>query len=299
MALPEGIKAQMEALKAKETAAATARAPEAPKVDPRFAAAWEAIEKAGKGTPSLIGALAQMRGAVLGVEVTRGAALSGSGLIGTIQVGTVDDLVEMAKELAPGFSVDSGGGAIMPASVAETPAVEATVDLSLLPPDAPASKPELAAKPVEGWSPASLLVAPREEAAAPVATTSDEAPKKRGRPKKSETPIANDTPRSAPTAEGLELFVDCIPTGQFADLSAYVESLCERLATTEDVVDIRCAPNDSVFAFGKWKGYLAALAKKEPPPAGTYVIMSRDERAQVVAEALKAQCSVFAKGVLS
>jgi hypothetical protein len=312
MGVSDNIKAQIEQLKAKEAAQAApavvaAPRPEGP--DPRFVAAWKAIEGAGKGTPCLTGGLAQARAAMLGVEITRGAALAGSGLIGSIQLGALDDLLTLAAELAPGF------GTPAPAAPA---AVDVAVDLGLLPPDAPASKPELAAKPVEAAAMVAATVAARPAPESPVADTTPRgtaaeldptaaapsAPKKRGRPAKSNTTaktLTQNEDGSLSVADTLEIFVDCIPSTPFEDLGSYVDDLCSRLCKQEKAADIRCAPEQSALSFGKWRGALTAVAKAEPPAPGTYVIFTSDERAAAVAEGLseivRARGGLFVRGV--
>lgn len=298
MGVSDNIKAQIEKLKADEAAKIAAAAPAPAAVpagaDPRFVAAWKAIEGAGKGTPCLTGGLAQARATMLGVEITRGAALAGSGLIGSIQIGELADLLTLAAEIAPGAAS---------AAPAPAPVQDVAVDLSLaLPPDAPESKPELAAKP-PGDGTILIAAATPIEPGTTETTTTRAAPEspvaspktKRGRPRKAEThpPTGPNTDQS----DTLEIFVDCVPSVPFEDLGAYVDDLCARLCKQEKAADVRCAPEQSALSFAKWRGALAAVAKAEPPPSGTYVIFTSDERAAVVAEALRGQCGLFVRGV--
>ncbi len=72
---------------------------------------------------------------------------------------------------------------------------------SVLPPDAPKSKPELAALPVEGFSPIPAPQAPREMSAPPVPTPPVVEAPKRGRPKKLQVDTEAPTPpMAAPVA---------------------------------------------------------------------------------------------------
>ena len=49
---------------------------------------------------------------------------------------------------------------------------------------------------------------------------------------------------------------------------------------------------------GKWKGALTALARRTPPPAGTYMISARGrEVAEIVADALRPMCGLYVRGI--
>ena len=107
----------------------------------------------------------------------------------------------------------------------------------------------------------------------------------------------------------LEVFVNCTPNGACTSLWPYIDSICASLAkrycvdangnpTTQD---IRCAPNDSVIGYMKWKGALSAIVLECPPPDDTYVLHTGgDERGEIVARAMETLCfnrnALFARG---
>lgn len=171
------------------------------------------------------------------------------------------------------------------------------------PPDAPKSDPALAAKPlpvitpsadaaeiVSGLKVAVGAAAPPATAAAPA-----EEPKKRGRkPKLSTEDVPSADAAAAapaptqPTMAGVELYFGCSPVGVAVSfLGPYVDALEKKMMQLGqiNVADLRVA-SDSVFGFGKWKGFLAKMAQEEPPPAGHYLVTGADERISCVADAL-------------
>jgi hypothetical protein len=132
---------------------------------------------------------------------------------------------------------------------------------------------------------------------APPASPPAEAPKKRGRPPKAKP--AGET-SSASAADGIYLFVDCVPHGFDAtSLDEYIDTACADIAgAVPGCVDIRCAPEGSPLAFGKWKGFLAGYVRKAPPAPGAYtVFVDGSEIRQVVVEALRSIAVGGAKGV--
>lgn len=95
------------------------------------------------------------------------------------------------------------------------------------------------------------------------------------------------------------IFIDCIPSVPFKTLREYIDRLNANLAQRycvdaqgrPTVQDIRCAPKDSVLAFGGWKGALAECVRSMPPAPAAYYLDTRDsEIAQVVADALASLC---------
>jgi hypothetical protein len=101
---------------------------------------------------------------------------------------------------------------------------------------------------------------------------------------------------------GIHLFTDGVPIKTAANdarpLDPYVDSL-ERALREKYVPagDIRCAPDESPLAFGKWRGVLAAFARQSPPAAGTYYVDTRGrEIVEVVVDALRPQCVTFVRG---
>lgn len=126
------------------------------------------------------------------------------------------------------------------------------------------------------------------DAAPPDATP----PEKKGRGKKQQPkkPEGLESMVALREYSNLEIYADVV--GQCVQgahlLDAYIRSKCEELAAAEGAADIRCAPDGSALAFGKWKGALAALVKENPPAPALYVTygVRESEVKQVVLEAL-------------
>jgi hypothetical protein len=165
--------------------------------------------------------------------------------------------------------------------------------------------------------------------AAPVASSPPpgaqaEAPKRgRGRPKKDAVPpgaavaqVAVATcpapaPVGAPTAisvggsecDGIEVFVDAVPSCEYVDLAGKVDEWAAALAAAfPGTDDVRCAPDASPLGFGKWKGgfsaYVDARVRDGDLPPGTYVLFARrSELCDVAAAAIRKHCSLFVRGV--
>jgi hypothetical protein len=91
----------------------------------------------------------------------------------------------------------------------------------------------------------------------------------------------------APTAVGIDLYLDCVPDGVAVQrLDTYAEGLAEAICREAHAADLRCAPKDSALSYGGWKGMLAATAKAQLPPPGAYVVSSSNEIAFCVFEAI-------------
>lgn len=243
-------------------------AAEAAQVHPGFAEAVKSIEASGKGFPMLTHEAAAEYAKLKKIpEHKPGSAYAGSGIIGGASLDTIDKVIEAAAELA---------------------AYSASATPPIVPPETPKSDPALAALPVTGTLPAGVLQPP-------VAQVTEEK-SKRGRKKKEVT--TEQSEQVGVPDFGLVLFVNCVPSIPFVSLDTYVDTLCATLATQADLPDIRCAQGDSPLGFGKWKGAIAAIAKKTPPPAGTYAIDARGrEIAEVVADALRPACTLFVRGI--
>lgn len=241
----------------------------APAVDPAVVQAVTAINAAGRGIPTLTGEAARAWSSAVGIPLTD--HIAGAGLIAGAQIATVDQILQVAKELA--------------AMDAAPPA--------LLPPDAPASDPAKAsAPPVE---------------AAPVAVA-EEKPKKRGRKKRVEpeatAPVSSELAAGVPSQVmvadpvGLTLYVNCIPSYPCPSLASWVDARAADLVSEYGVADIRCAPNDSPLGFGKWKGALAALVRETPIDDGPYYLDTYgSEILEVAADALRSQAAVYVRGL--
>lgn len=114
-------------------------------------------------------------------------------------------------------------------------------------------------------------------------------------------PPAVVTSREASVAEGasgFSLYFVGSPVGvPTKTLNTYVEALDAeiRKAGQLNCPDIRLAPGQSDFGFGRWKAFLAKLALEMPPPPGHYIVTSGDERIDCVANALIEKASLVVR----
>lgn len=264
---------------------------------PGFKEAWQTIESSGRGTPALGLDAAAMYAAMTGSALTKGAGIAGTGELGALMLQNAVDVVTLANELREA----------MPAQPAQTHVEHRTPPIMILPPDAPESKPELAAKPVEGFTlPGTLAgIGNVVEVATSIALTDEGTAKKRGRPKKVEIEKVEVTEKPEATEETtsetkLQIFVDCIPNQRYEALHPYIDSMCNLLANKFGVPDIRLQ-EQGILSHGKWKAALNAMVRNEPPPAGTYYLSTKgDEISQEVAIALRTVCSaggLYVRGV--
>jgi hypothetical protein len=193
-----------------------------------------------------------------------------------------------------------------------TPVVEVSTSVpevaAVLPPDAPKSDPALAAEPLPSHGQESVQ---GQESPAISPTTESgghDVPKKRGRPKKTETVIYADQATIDAAKTVIDqvatptrlLFVDCVPNQATENLLVYVTKLADDLAKPEGSLDIRIPPHkDHPFAFNKWKGFLAAAIRANPPPPGAYVAfgVAGSELLQVAVEALEPMCALVVRGM--
>ena len=176
----------------------------------------------------------------------------------------------------------------------------------VLPPDA--AKPGQSGPIAEPIPPETLLPLPEkirqasaELAANLAASPPTEAPKKRGRSKKSESSSMTSTAIVSPTTtDGICLYADVVIEGlETSPLEPYIEQICAALAQEYNAADLRCAPSDGALSYGKWRGALAACVRVKPPEPGVYSLMhvAESEFKQVVLEALRPVCSVLVRGV--
>jgi len=190
-----------------------------------------------------------------------------------------------------------------PAKTVEAPKVEAKVEtpkadapprpkfgmkLTMKKPESAPETPKVEAKPAPAKVEAPKVEAKTEPVAEPAKEeVPAEAPKKRGRPKKTEQ---GET--EAETASGIQLFVNCIPNRPYKLIDGYVWETVKMMQEEFNVEDIRSAP-DSVqnLAFGRWRGVLATVIKQCPPEAGAYVAFSKgSEIMEISVEALSGLC---------
>lgn len=252
--------------------------------------AWERIGKHNRGYPGLGGAAAQAYANARRQPLDKNGGYAGSGQLGALGLHEVAHIFQLAKEL------DEKTGAEEPAP-------------SLLAPEAPESRPEIAAAPVVS-----------ETVTEPV-TAVTETVKKRGRPKKeaAETSVTESvtapvtvevaTPVKTVTSEtvALEVYVDCCPSDcRPASLMPYIDDINARLSKRycvtakgePTVQDIRCAPKDSPLAFGGWKGALHEVVRTCPPASGMWFLETRgNELAEVVADALRVVATIYVRSV--
>jgi hypothetical protein len=275
-AAPSGaasIKAEMERLRAAEAAAKAARTEVAIPEGFRAALDWLGEPRDTlPGMPAFGGAAAKVYAAVRGLEPAA-SGYAGSGEIGAHTVTDPAQLREIALELG------------MPDGAAPAPNVSSTSDapVELLPPDAPMS--------------------------AGVAAVAPEPKKKRGRPSKDTTPIApEDLPRSpiGPSAnagaDGLAVFVDCMPSIPTESLNRYVDQICAAICSQENEIDIRCGSPEGRLGFGRWRGVLGALIREAITsgkiPTGAYTLEVRgSEIGAVAADAVRGLCALYVRGL--
>jgi hypothetical protein len=262
--LNQGAQADKSADKDAEKAKLAAeQAAAKPTASPEFVEACNVIDASGQGFPTLLGKAAVQRALMMGHNLS-GSGLAGAGVLGGLSLSDPGQVLQLAGELKDAAS--------------EAPP-------ALLPPDAPESVPELAAEPLE------TVVELKIDATA--SDAAEPAKRGRGRPKKSETPVAHETHRTAPIAHRNLIYFQCIPSFDgWKRLEGYVDDKCAQLCAEFGAADVRCAPDNGPLSFGKWKGALAALIREQPPEEGNYVLLSRSEVDEVAAEALSGFLSV-------
>ncbi len=246
-------------------------------------------------------------------------------------------LADRRQDLAA--SAHFAGQAAAPAPVqAPTPApapyyppppapAQAPNTAAILPPDAPASQPHLAANPVQptpAEAAAGTFPPVTQPPAAPlpqgsVASAPAEKPKRGRKPKETPAPtgttsvpvtgftaaassVATSATTSATTSDGIELYVDAIPSIPFVDLSTKVDEWAAALAAAFNADDIRCASEDTPIGFSKWKGGFAAFVDAKVRDGdlapGTYVLFARrNEVHDIAAQSLRKFCENYVRGV--
>lgn len=287
----EAEEARLRAQAAQTQALAAPPTPVAPPEHP-ILAKLRLIASAGLGSPAMAQEVAQAYAAACGVQLGPNAGFAGTGQYGAMTLFTLPQVDQMIDHMR-------ASGALPPAPVAP-PAI------GVLPPDAPASRPELAT------------------AGEPKPAAEGEKPKKRGpgRPpggkKNKDAPsatntIANTVNTAEVVVEGEDVldafFVDCAPTFPCEFLDAHFDSVCDALVArycvnadgTTDVQDVRCAPEGGKLSHGKWKGAVAELIAATPIPAGSYVFRTYgDELRRIAADAYRrvalARGALFIRG---
>lgn len=298
---------------------------QAARVDPAVKAAVQSIIASGYGQPTLTGAAAQAWGAAIGIGVTQGAGLVGSGDLAAATFSDPADLIKAAQELS---GLPPKAAAPAPAQGPAAAKSHALVT-GLLPPDAPASDPVKAAAALEPKAaPPAPIAAPapnteietgRVSAAAPPIASEESGELKLSKKARAEfermqarifelegqvsayavrQTSADPVPVAAPTTQGIGLFVDCTPPPGAVDLSSWVYGLAGQLAKQYGAADIRCAPDQSPLSFGKWKGALAAACREDAIADGFYHLDARgSELLEVAVEALRSRVRFVCRGI--
>ena len=188
---------------------------------------------------------------------------------------------------------------------------------AILPPDAPASQPQLAANPVAptpaevaaGTFPVAATPAPQAAAPAPTlppgsvaAAPAEKKTRTRKAKETGSTPATTPPTAAENDADGIELFVDAIPSTPYTDLAGKVDEWAAALAAAFNADDVRCAGEDTPIGYSKWKGGLAAFVdakvKDGDLPPGTYVLFARrNEVHDVAAAAIRKHCTLFVRGI--
>lgn len=328
-----------------------------------FPDAWRAIQSAGQGYPSLAGAAAAALAQLCGQQIAPGAVYAGAGAMAGIQIADPIQVLQLAGDFgwrpaapvpppipvvaapvpAPVITFAAPAATALTQTAASVPATPAiTVPWqgtpmsaqnapSILPPDAPVSRPELAAKPIEGFTmpcaPAvptgvtfgAPAITPPTDQSAIVGTS--EAPKaKRGRPRKAPAVatvedlatragqvVTEDAAgvKYVDTVDGYEVFVDCITDGT-EPLDGYVDGLLAALVAKfcppPCLPDVRCAPKDSPLGYGGHLGAINAMVRERPPSPGRLSLRTHDDPIRrEVADALRVVCArtggLYVRGV--
>ena len=195
----------------------------------------------------------------------------------------------------------------------------------VLPNDAPQSQPHLAAQPlpaehviaqpqhvqqaVHSYTAQAAQTAPAGSPfgaapSEPQANTAP-APKKTRARKATLQPVTHAAqpqvvePASGEQGDELAIFVNVMIEGaDYQSLDSYLFKLADEMCQRYGAADLRCAPDESPMAFGKWKGALAAAIRATLPPPGNYLINVGDsELHAVLAETLREHADIYVRGV--
>lgn len=261
-----------------------------------------------------------MLAALGGQSVDPNATWPGRGRLGALTLDDPQAIVGLGEEIAAELAAKA------PPQVKVEPKVthvqHNAAPAAVLPPDAPASIPAIAAKPVEGFTPApgnptqvawaaaqNTTAAPPSSYATvvvppPAQQVAAAAPKKRGRPKSEPaavaapaptSPVGQGAPQAAAPGEELEVYVNCVPNCETRSLRAYADGilgkLMDKFIPAGGLRDVRLAPKDGPLGFGGWRGAICAIVQEIPPPAGRWSLDTRDnEVMSEVANALASLC---------
>jgi hypothetical protein len=98
----------------------------------------------------------------------------------------------------------------------------------------------------------------------------------------------------ATCSQAIELWVDCLPSDDLpAAIDDEIDAWCAEVAKVGKATHILAAPNDSPIAYGKWRGYLSACVRANPPQPGRYYMRVKgDEVRECVVAALRTLATV-------
>lgn len=143
ISMAQAVDAEAQRLAAEEAAR---RAQAAAGIPPGFAQAVAAIENAKRGSPAYVGRAAQAIAQLRGFRLEPGMSLAGGGWLGERVKNAIEDpalILQLAAEVS--------GLPPLPEPPPAPVAPPAPMVAGVMPPDAPASNPAIAAQPVEGF----------------------------------------------------------------------------------------------------------------------------------------------------
>lgn len=259
----------------------------------QFTEALQALEALRCGLPQLSGDAAALYAKVKNHAPAAGFA--GSGHVGQINVSDVATMQKLAAEVLEAVR----SGALVPEPEKAAPAAPTAPIGGLLSPETPASKPAAAAPALPAIEGAPADAPPAEKPAT-----------KKGKKAKEElasvpaSPTASmPSPLPVIVPDAINLFVDVLIDQPIAtSFQPILDKACTDLCTKFGAADLRCAPDQTPLAFGKWKGALTAYLREIEVPPSTYVLDTQgSEIAQVAAEAMRLRCrqtgGIFLRGV--
>jgi hypothetical protein len=287
------------------------------------------VEALDQGFPSMNAELSIEYAKIKGMELSPGAAFTGLGKLGTIpQPLSIVQLRALHADACRKAPTVPAPAPVAPPVTTAQPALPSNA-VGLIPPEAPASDPALAALPVDRFSAPPAATAPPPPAPAPtpaVAQYADAAtpPTERkpaptdGMPnykRMNKGPLIEacealyteinslraamdvGTVVNAPAPAGIVLHINALPSEPHDNLADYVRGICKTLEEQTGAKDIRLS-DTKALDFGKWRGALAAMVRDTPPEPGVYYLDTRgDEIAAEVAAALIPECARYVRGL--